>query len=56
MKDCKIRVKGKYNNMTLINMYALVEDKIHTGKEKLYESPNSDRCGATMGADQNSNN
>jgi hypothetical protein len=24
---CKIRIKGKYNNMTLVNMYAPTEDK-----------------------------
>ena len=31
---CKIRTKSKYNNLTLINMYAPTEGKANTEKEK----------------------
>jgi len=31
---CKIRIKSKYNNLTLINMYAPTEDTADTEKEK----------------------
>jgi len=31
---CKIRIKSKYNNLTVINMYAPTEDKADTEKEK----------------------
>jgi exonuclease III len=34
---CKIRIKSKYNNMTLINMYAPTEDKTDVEKEKFYD-------------------
>jgi exonuclease III len=34
---CKIRMKGKFNNVTLINMYALTEDKADSEKENFYE-------------------
>jgi len=34
---CKIRIKSKYNNLTLINMYAPTEDKTHAEKEKFYD-------------------
>jgi exonuclease III len=34
---CKIRLKGKYNNISLINVYALTEDKADPEKEKFYE-------------------
>jgi exonuclease III len=34
---CKVRMKGKYNNMTLINMYAPTEDITNTQKEKFYD-------------------
>jgi len=37
MKDCKIRIKNKYNNMTLINLYAPMEDKTDIEKEKFYD-------------------
>jgi len=32
---CKLRVKGKYNNITLINAYATKEDKTEEIKEVL---------------------
>jgi len=34
---CKLRIKGKYNNRTLINVYAPIEDKIDEDKEQFYE-------------------
>jgi len=34
---CKIRIKGKYNNVTLVNMYAPTEDKTDPEKQKFYE-------------------
>jgi exonuclease III len=34
---CKIRIKGKYNNMTLVNMYAPIQDKADSEKENSYE-------------------
>ena len=34
---CKIIIKGKYNNMTLLNMYAPTEDKAGIEKEKFYD-------------------
>ena len=34
---CKIRIKGKYNNMSLVNMYAPTEDKEDPEKENFYE-------------------
>ena len=34
---CKIRLKGKYNNMSLINIYAPTEDKADPEKENFYE-------------------
>ena len=34
---CKIRIKGKYTNVTLVNMYAPTEDKTDPAKEKFYE-------------------
>jgi exonuclease III len=34
---CRIRIKGKYNNVTLVNMYAPTEDKTDPEKEKFYE-------------------
>jgi exonuclease III len=34
---CKIRIKGKYNNMTLVNMYTPTEDKADSEKENFYE-------------------
>ena len=34
---CKIRIKSKYNNMTMINMYAPTEDKVDAEKEKFYD-------------------
>ena len=34
---CKIRIKSKYNNLTLISMYAPMEDKKEAEKEKFYD-------------------
>jgi exonuclease III len=34
---CKLRVKGKYNNITLINAYAPTEDKTEEIKEQSYD-------------------
>ena len=34
---CKIRIKSKYNNITMINMYAPTEDKVDAEKEKFYD-------------------
>jgi exonuclease III len=34
---CKLRVKGKFYNMTLINMYAPTEDKEEEIKEKFHK-------------------
>ena len=36
-RQCKLRIKGKYNNRTLINVYAPTEDKIDEDKEQFYE-------------------
>jgi len=33
---CKLRIKGKYNNMTLINAYTPTEDKAEEIKEQFY--------------------
>jgi exonuclease III len=34
---CNIRIKGKYNNVSLVNMYAPTEDKAGTESENFYE-------------------
>jgi len=35
---CKVRIKGKYNNITLINVYAPTEDHTEETKEQLYDN------------------
>ena len=35
---CKLRIKGKYNNITLINVYAPTEDNTEETKEQLYDN------------------
>jgi len=35
---CKLRIKGKYNNITLINVYAPTEDHIEEPKEQVYDN------------------
>jgi hypothetical protein len=34
---CKLKIKGKFNHITLINSYATTEDKIEEIKEQFYE-------------------
>jgi exonuclease III len=34
---CKIRIKSKYNNMNMINMYAPTEDKVEAEEENFYD-------------------
>jgi len=34
---CKLRIKGKYNNITVINAYAPTEDKTEEIKEQFYD-------------------
>jgi len=34
---CKIRIKGKYNDITLINAYAPTKDKTEEIKEQFYD-------------------
>jgi exonuclease III len=34
---CKLRIKGKYNNITMINVYAPTEDKTEEIKEQFYD-------------------
>jgi len=34
---CKVRLKSKYNNLTLFNIYAPTEDKTDVEKEKFYD-------------------
>lgn len=38
---CKLRIRGKYNNITLIHVYALTEDKTDEDKEQIYEDSKS---------------
>ena len=35
---CKLRMKGKYNNITLINVYAPTEDNTEETKEQFYDN------------------
>ena len=35
---CKLRIKGKYNNITLINIYAPTEDHTEGIKEQSYDN------------------
>ena len=35
---CKLRIKGKYNNITLINVYAPTEDHTEETKEQIYDN------------------
>jgi exonuclease III len=35
---CKLRIKGKYNNITLINVYAPTEDHTEETKEHFYDN------------------
>jgi len=35
---CKLRIKGKYNNITLINVYAPNEDHTEETKEQFYDN------------------
>jgi exonuclease III len=37
MKDCKLRIKGKFNNLSIISVHAPAEEKTDEEKEKLYE-------------------
>jgi hypothetical protein len=37
-RHCKIRIKGKYNNVTLVNVYTPTEDKADSEKEDFYEN------------------
>ena len=34
---CKLRIRGKYNDITLIRVYATTDDKIDENKEQRYE-------------------
>jgi len=36
---CKIRLRGKYNNVSLVNIYAPTEDKADPENEIFYEEP-----------------
>jgi len=36
--NCKLRIKGKYNNITLINVYAIAEDHTEETKEQFYDN------------------
>jgi exonuclease III len=35
---CKLRIKGKYNNITLINVYAPTEDHTEETKKQFYKN------------------
>ena len=35
---CKLRIKGKYNNITLINVYTPTEDNTEETKEQFYDN------------------
>jgi len=38
---CKLRIKGKHNNITLIHVYACKENKTDEDKEQIYEDSKS---------------
>jgi exonuclease III len=37
-RQCRLRIKGKYNHFTLINVYAATEDHTEETKEQFYDN------------------